>query len=266
MSTNKPPTTSGSSLEKAGRKQSNLPMLVAVFLLFHAVVLGGILWVGCKPHKPEPIDNEAPPPVLPPIGSSDTNFFPPLPPISGSPAVPPTPMSSGGVVSQPIEPPTSLPSGPVDTRTAPPVMPTPISAPEPPPGRPTIVTPTTPPPPPGVIQPSPSVGSRKHTVSRGDTYYSIKDEYGTTMQALKAANPGVDPLKLQLGQTLNVPAPAPRTGAPAGNPGSIYVVKSGDNLGKIAIRHKTTVSRLRELNGLSSDRIRVGQKLKVPVR
>lgn len=43
-----------------------------------------------------------------------------------------------------------------------------------------------------------------------------------------------------------------------------YVVKSGDNLTRIAKAHKTTVQAIREANDLKTDRILVGQKLKVP--
>jgi hypothetical protein len=43
----------------------------------------------------------------------------------------------------------------------------------------------------------------------------------------------------------------------------IYVVKSGDTLGHIAQRHKVTVSQLKKWNGLKSDFLRVGQKLKI---
>lgn len=51
----------------------------------------------------------------------------------------------------------------------------------------------------------------------------------------------------------------------SGNSGatSIYVVKSGDVLGKIAERHGCTVAQLKAWNNLSSNNIRVGQKLKV---
>ncbi|MGM9748037.1 MAG: LysM peptidoglycan-binding domain-containing protein [Candidatus Cryptobacteroides sp.] len=41
----------------------------------------------------------------------------------------------------------------------------------------------------------------------------------------------------------------------------IYKVKSGDNLGKIAARHRTTVAKIKKWNGLRSDNIRVGQRL-----
>lgn len=43
-----------------------------------------------------------------------------------------------------------------------------------------------------------------------------------------------------------------------------YQVKAGDNLTRIARNHRTTVNAIREANGLRTDRILVGQKLKVP--
>jgi chromosome segregation ATPase len=43
-----------------------------------------------------------------------------------------------------------------------------------------------------------------------------------------------------------------------------YRVKSGDTLEKIANAHKTSVKAIKELNGLASDRIRLGQELKIP--
>ncbi|CCB85061.1 MULTISPECIES: LysM peptidoglycan-binding domain-containing protein [Parachlamydia] len=44
----------------------------------------------------------------------------------------------------------------------------------------------------------------------------------------------------------------------------LYEVKDGDSLGKIAQVHKTSIKVLKELNGLSQDKIRKGQKLKLP--
>ena len=56
-------------------------------------------------------------------------------------------------------------------------------------------------------------------------------------------------------------APAPV--APASQP-SLYTIHSGDTLGKIAKAHGTTVSALKALNHLKSDRITAGDKLKLP--
>lgn len=43
-----------------------------------------------------------------------------------------------------------------------------------------------------------------------------------------------------------------------------YTVKSGDTLGKIANKHHTTVAAIKKANGLRSDMIKPGQKLKIP--
>jgi LysM repeat protein len=44
----------------------------------------------------------------------------------------------------------------------------------------------------------------------------------------------------------------------------VYEVKSGDKLEKIARNYKTSVKKIKELNSLTDDRIKVGQKLKIP--
>lgn len=44
----------------------------------------------------------------------------------------------------------------------------------------------------------------------------------------------------------------------------VYEVVSGDSLEKIARKHNTTIQKIKELNKLSSDRIYIGQKLKMP--
>ena len=145
-------------------------------------------------------------------------------------------------------------------------MPAPAPPPPPPPGTASVVTPPAPASTTSVLgpTPAPTTSGRTHVVGRGDTYYSIAREYKTTMNAIKEVNPGVDPTKLQLGQKINVPAPAASATARPRPTGSTHVVKSGDTLGRIARKHKTTVDRLRAVNGLTSDRILVGQVLRLP--
>jgi len=56
------------------------------------------------------------------------------------------------------------------------------------------------------------------------------------------------------------------TGQPAGTTATTYTVKSGDVLGTIAQRYGVTVSNLKNWNGLYSDRLQIGQKLKIYTR
>lgn len=54
-------------------------------------------------------------------------------------------------------------------------------------------------------------------------------------------------------------APAKSAGS-----GTVYVVKPKDSLWSISRKYHTTISKLKSANGLSSDLIRDGQKLKIP--
>jgi tetratricopeptide (TPR) repeat protein len=49
--------------------------------------------------------------------------------------------------------------------------------------------------------------SRTYVVKAGDSPYAIARRAGVKLDALLAANPGLDPRKLQVGQTLNLPPP-----------------------------------------------------------
>jgi LysM repeat protein len=51
-----------------------------------------------------------------------------------------------------------------------------------------------------------AVAARTHTVKAGESPYSIAKKYGVKLDALLAANPGLDPKRLKVGQTLNIPA------------------------------------------------------------
>jgi LysM repeat protein len=48
--------------------------------------------------------------------------------------------------------------------------------------------------------------SRTHTVREGDTLASIARKYGVKLDALLAANPGLEPKRLRVGKSLNIPA------------------------------------------------------------
>ena len=93
--------------------------------------------------------------------------------------------------------------------------------------------------------------------------------------AAKGAAPAKDPKAqadvkdskpAQKGSAANLKAPVTKKAAykPYDGPTKEYVVKSGDQIGKIALAFGITRRALKELNGLADDNIRVGQKLKVP--
>lgn len=67
--------------------------------------------------------------------------------------------------------------------------------------------PATVPPPGGSAVAAPASRARTHTVKSGETPYSIAKQHGVPLNALLAANPRINPKRLQVGQTLNVPAP-----------------------------------------------------------
>ncbi len=118
-------------------------------------------------------------------------------------------------------------------------------------------------------------GGQDYTVVKGDSLYKIAKANGVSLQALEAANPGVDSAKLKIGQVVHLPAGAQTSTASAvtsathttatDSPSSgRYVVKPRDTLGRIARTHHTTVKALKAANGLTSDRIVVGRSLKLP--
>ncbi len=126
------------------------------------------------------------------------------------------------------------------------------------------------PPPPAPAVPAPAQAMSEYVVVKGDSFATIAKSHGTTIKAIAAANPGVDSTRLKIGQKLQLPPPIPTAmsaAAPPTEPGAapeMYAVKSGDSLSSIAKKYGTTVKALRTLNNLTSDMIKVGQKLKLP--
>jgi LysM repeat protein len=119
-------------------------------------------------------------------------------------------------------------------------------------------------------------GAAEYTIVKGDSFSTIAPKFHVSVKAITDANPGVEPTKLKIGQKIHIPAPAAPTvptvtgTAPVENPSAggeqTYTVKSGDNLTKIAGQFGTTIKALRAANGLKTDSIKVGQKLKIPAK
>jgi LysM repeat protein len=125
------------------------------------------------------------------------------------------------------------------------------------------------------VPPAPPAGATDYKLVQGDTFGALAKRFHVPVKAIQDANPGLDPTKLQIGQTIHIPpspAPAPPgtvTGAAAvamdtATGEKIYTVKSGDTLTSIAHDNHVSLRALRATNDLKTDRLNVGQKLKIP--
>ncbi len=104
--------------------------------------------------------------------------------------------------------------------------------------------------------PNPGGNTITYTVRSGDTLWLLANRYGTTVDAIKNLN-GLTSNNLSIGQVLRIP-----TGQSSQY--FEYTVRSGDTLWLLANRYGTTVNAIKNLNGLTSDALRIGQVLKIP--
>lgn len=95
-----------------------------------------------------------------------------------------------------------------------------------------------------------------HTVSKGESLYSIANKYGTTVNELKSLN-NLSSNTLSIGQVLKLPSTVEETTI------NTYTVKRGDTLYSIANKYNLTVNELKELNNLTSNTLSIGQTLKI---
>ncbi|OIU69751.1 muramidase family protein [Rossellomorea aquimaris] len=106
-----------------------------------------------------------------------------------------------------------------------------------------------------------------YKVKKGDTLSVIAKKYKTTVSSLKKLNHLKSDM-IYVGQTLKVSgtAAAPsksKSTVPNNSKTTTYKVKKGDTLSAIAKKYNTTVSKLKKANKLISDRIYVGETLKI---
>jgi LysM repeat protein len=267
MSTPNPLMPEGSLQPSKGK--SNVRIAVFTILAIHGVLLGGLLMQGCKRENKtavvEPTDATATAATTTTVDPSAT------PSASQDPTTAAMDTSIPAANLAPVS--TGTPSGNATTLASTPI---PTAAPSRATAAPSVAATTTP------FAASdgsvaPVTGDMKtHTVARGESYSTIAKKYSVTAKAIEDANPGVNPVRLQINQKLSIPAPsaAPAVAARADGvavpeaaaDGSTYVVKSGDALEKIARSHGTNVKTIKAMNNLRTDRITVGQKLKLPAK
>ena len=122
----------------------------------------------------------------------------------------------------------------------------------------------------------PPSGQKKnieYVVKPGDSLTKIAEQFAMSVVELKRLN-GLTSNRIYSGQRLRVRSAATQKPPIRPSPGRErrvqpsfgemeYVVKRGDSLSKIAARFAISLSALKRANGLKSDRIYVGQKLKI---
>lgn len=108
-----------------------------------------------------------------------------------------------------------------------------------------------------------------YKVKKNDTLGGIAVKHGVALKDVKALNAGMNYDRLKVGQVVYLPANAKAKAVAATTKAAVsadgtYVVKSGDILGRIARQFGVKVSELKAANNLTSDMIKVGQKLVIP--
>jgi LysM repeat protein len=150
----------------------------------------------------------------------------------------------------------------------------------------------TPTPTPTPIIPNPApVAPGTYTIQSGDTFFHLAAKYAISVAAIEAANPGVVPTNLKIGQVINIPtsvvpvviAPTPVQPTPVQpvqpvqpttpsplpeNPptSGTYVVQAGDTFVAIAAKHSVTLAALQAANpGVVPHIIKIGQTINLPL-
>jgi LysM repeat protein len=235
MSNPNPFVPKGSLLERQTQSRSRLKIGVSCVLAVSIIGLVAMLIQGCKRAPDADTSNSS--------TMTDTNPVP-------------ADMSTNPVVD------TNAPApAPTGTNVA-------YTAPTPPPPPMPVPTP--------VVDNTAAAGS-EYVVQSGDTLGKIAKHNGVSLKALEAANPGVDSKHLKVKQKLVIPggtggtsANSATSGAPDMSSGSsdsdveMYTVKTGDTLSKIARTHGSSVKAIEAANNLSTTKINVGKKLKIP--
>jgi len=229
MNSPSPLVPQGSNLEQQNRARSSLRVKIFCALGINVMVLLVLLMQGCKREQP-PVETTV---TEVPAVYDESN----MPPVTIDYA------TESNEVLPIVESPTTTPTPGMTVQ--------PITEPV------TTMLPTT--------------TGTEYKIQAGDTYSSIAPKFGVTVKALQEANPNVNPTRLQINQTITIPPPsASSTPAPpvinAGTGETLYTVKSGDTLSRIAVQFGTTINAIKTANGLSTDRIKVGDKLKIPAK
>ncbi len=134
------------------------------------------------------------------------------------------------------------------------------------------------------IKVEPALQVTEYPISNDTSVTHIMTRTGVSLEELKQYNYAISDAiwqgryKIPKNYVLKIPskyktkvvtlkAPEPTTGSASVVYGvGTYKVRSGDTLAGIAVKHELTVKQLKQLNNLSSDTVRIGQKLNISPR
>lgn len=93
-----------------------------------------------------------------------------------------------------------------------------------------------------------------HWAKAGDSFFLIAQTFGVSLDALLAANPGVNPDRLFIGQVICVP-----TGIFS------YTIKAGDTFFILAERYNTKLNAIQRANpNVNPNNLQIGQIICIP--
>ena len=110
----------------------------------------------------------------------------------------------------------------------------------------------------GVLMAQSAASHFLHTVTKGQSLYSISSMYNVSVADIVKMNPGSD-AGIKAGQTLKIPQ------TNAENQVVFHTIQPGETLYKLSVKHGVSVERICRANpGLSAKNFRIGQVIAIP--
>lgn len=102
-----------------------------------------------------------------------------------------------------------------------------------------------------------------HTVTKGQSLYSISTMYNVTMEDLIRLNPGCEK-QIRAGESLKIPQA--NSGSNQGKP-TFHTIQAGETLYQLTLKYNVTVQAICTANpGLSASNFRIGQVISIPAQ
>ncbi len=103
-----------------------------------------------------------------------------------------------------------------------------------------------------------------YTIKAGDTLYFLAIRYNTTVDAIMALNPGINPENLQIGQVICIPEKTVSPMPPCPH-GFYYTIRQGDTIYLLSQRFGVSVDAILNANpGIDPNNLMIGQVICIP--